>query len=154
MINDIIADIKLKVNDHGVYGFTTEELFTTAIENSIHLANVKYLIPCLGQNYMTSFLNKDKDTLNEHDLLIYWAWVFFSISIFLEEIGNKEEQIQTAQSNSRSRGGVSKSSSGRIGKYSAASKNERWGYKMLSNAGYVRSQTISRVGIETIWRSI
>jgi hypothetical protein len=154
MINTLITDMESLLNDIGVYGFEDSDGMEYALNEALNVAKLKYLYPSIGETYITNLLLKTKASLTSYELYIYYAFLYFGINVFLDSIGNKEQQIKPAESSSKSKKNVSSSASGRIGKYDAAGKYLNEAYKMLSNAGYVKSQTISRNGIETVWRTI
>lgn len=135
-------------------GSTENDEFNSVITSCITIAKNKYIIPCIGNTRYAEIVAKQESEYTYNEENIYLAFIYFSIECFLNLIANKEQQTKPTENTSKSKGGVSESTSGRIGKYNAAGYYNFEGLKALKIAGYIRSNTISRDGMESQWRRV
>jgi hypothetical protein len=149
------TDLKKLLNtQYTEYGYTAEADYNTALDAALNLAMIMHMYPSIGESYYATILAKNKVGLTTTENYIYEAELRFAAYLFLNQIGNKEQQKRATEAISKSRSGVSASGNGRIGKYAAGGQLKKDAMDLMQLAGYYYSAAIFRDGIDTSWRQI
>jgi len=155
-----VTDIKAKLrNTYSFYGFASDAVFISAIEESVDTVKYDVMYPALssiqenaiaeigpgisynnlasGKSFYDLIAAKDKVNLNVVEEYIYWAEVWLSMSELIGALSDDFQYNVNGDSESISTEGYSSSVSGldKSGKLALANKYYLKGYGFLVKAG-------------------
>lgn len=90
-----IADVKAKLeNDYLFYGYTTDLMFSRALQSISEDVMMTYFFPKIGITDYNTIATKNKSSLTELELYLYWAEIYTVCVEFLKSRTAKEGQLQ------------------------------------------------------------
>jgi hypothetical protein len=132
-----ITDMKIELQTYDVYGYSTDNLFVTALTEAVATARRERMIPIMGEGDYTALTALDKTGLTEDQTNIYYAEIYYSIAEYVLSQDRKDKFMRRGTTESRSGANNSYSiTSGFSGKNAVASEYISKGDACISAGGY------------------
>jgi hypothetical protein len=131
-----ITDVKAELQAYGIFNYSSDAAFIVALTKCCADVMREKMLNVMTSGIYAYFQALGKAGMNVDDVNIYWAEVYYTVSYFYKLRDRLDRSARIGNTESKSEGGISRTSSGYSGKAAVAMEYSQRADACMERAGF------------------